>query len=157
MLSTTRNSGTAGFSLSHSDASRAFGRRDRDQYDDRAGAHEEDREWRADGNTAERLVSPGVVERVTAKDGHVEWDFVLAGTSRDGDLRISATIDANGPGSAKRRDQWPAGSERTMRMGELVVVDAPGDESSTGRFRSFAATISTFACRPQSWAWRRIR
>ena len=116
--------GTAGFSLSHSDSSRAFGLRTVTVDD----APVREAEWRADGNTAERLVSPGVVERVTAKDGHVEWDFVLAGAPA-GDLRIDAVVDARGP---PRREQgalqWPAGRDRTVRMGELVVVDASGRE-----------------------------
>src|SRR5207253_11128858 len=35
-------------------------------------------EWRADRNTATRSLTRDVDERVVARDGRVEWDFVLA-------------------------------------------------------------------------------
>jgi hypothetical protein len=93
-----------------------------------APAHRSD--WSAALNAAEREVSVGTTERVTARDGRLEWDFVIARPPAAGhDLVIEAMVDARGP---PRRDgsrwRWEAGQGRSVTMGDLVVLDADGVE-----------------------------
>ena len=91
-------------------------------------AHQAD--WQAGGNRAERDVAPGIAERVTARDGRLEWDFVLAHPPAvAGDLRIEASVEARGPPTRVGSGwAWPAGKGRAVKMGELVVLDANGAE-----------------------------
>jgi hypothetical protein len=88
--------------------------------------------WTARGNVAERRVGPGTLERVTARDGEVEWDVVLARepagagpltvTGRLGG--VTAATAASAGGAAVTRLQLSDGS--TVELGELVVKDARG-------------------------------
>lgn len=87
-------------------------------------------EWAAAANTASRTIAPGVTERVTARDGEVEWDFVLKNEP-------AGAFDVTAPvvGAAQvRRDnraraiRWGLPNGLSVRMSEMVVVDASGRE-----------------------------
>ena len=69
-----------------------------------------------------------LTERVTARDGELEWDFVLARPpTTDGDLRLQAMVSAAGPPERLHNDwRWPIGRGRVVHMGQLVVRDANG-------------------------------
>ncbi len=118
--------GADGFTLAHRSGPSSFGL----QTEQINGVPAQQAKWRADGNRAERDVAPGIVERVTAREGRLEWDFVLAhAPAIAGDLRIEATVEARGPpGRTGNEWRWPAGKRRSVTMGELVVVDATGRE-----------------------------
>jgi hypothetical protein len=87
--------------------------------------------WAADRNVASRLVAPGVTERVTARNGEIEWDVVLAAPLRGtGDLVVRAAVSgaagralATDDGRGVRIGLTDGGS---VRMGEVVVRDATG-------------------------------
>lgn len=93
--------------------------------------------WRSHYNQAYRQVFLGLTERVTAREGFLEWDFILDQPLQDGgSLCIVADISAEGA-AAKVRIQdrtlsnalrWPVGKGRSIRMGEMVVKDAFGRE-----------------------------
>jgi hypothetical protein len=84
----------------------------------------EPRAWTARENVAERRVGADTVERVTARDGEVEWDVVLdrepAGA---GPLTVTGRLDgvSGRTGTGIRLDD---GS--TVDLGDLVVKDARG-------------------------------
>ena len=88
--------------------------------------------WRSHNNRATRDLLPGLAERVTAREGHIEWDFLLAqAPAGDSPLRITATIDAPQSTAAVADGAtlvWDGASGRRVRMGELVVLDAGGHE-----------------------------
>ncbi len=82
--------------------------------------------WEATQNRAQRRLLPGVTERLLAREGHLEWEYVLdrplPGT---GDLRIAARIGSSGAASRRGKSlEWPIGKGRAVKMGELVVRDA---------------------------------
>ena len=89
--------------------------------------------WRPVENRAERTVAPGVLERVTARDNEVEWDFVVAAApSRGAGLHIEARIASPGPAvlvpGSSPLWRWPTGNGQAVRMSEMVVVDATARE-----------------------------
>ena len=71
---------------------------------------------------------PGLKERVTAVDGRLEWDVLLARPPRGtGDLRIDARVEARAaPDRSRRAWRWPVGRGRFVDIGALVVRDAAG-------------------------------
>ncbi len=80
--------------------------------------------WRAERNRAERTLAHGLAERVTARSGHLEWDFVLdRPPAQTGALAIEARVSAGSTGKALR---FPVGAGRAVTIGELVVRDARG-------------------------------
>lgn len=94
--------------------------------------------WTTDRNIASRRLARGVTERVTARDGDVEWDVVLDRDPR-GDVSIAAEVEGarapkvvtDAPAHDMRLPapalRWSRG-DRAVRMGEMVVVDAAGRE-----------------------------
>jgi hypothetical protein len=69
--------------------------------------------WGAGGNRASRTLGPGLTERVTAREGKLEWRLVLGRRlASAGPLAVDARL----------------GGARTVRLGELVVRDAHGFE-----------------------------
>ncbi len=92
--------------------------------------------WSADGSAAHRSLGGGAVERVTARQGEVEWDVVLSRPlSTSGDIAVRARIDGLAPGAGAvvpaaggRALQLRLAGGHTVRLGELVVVDATGRE-----------------------------
>ena len=75
---------------------------------------------------ASRSVAGGVRERVTARDGELEWDLLVANPpSGRGDLQVRASVGGIA-GAASNRDglvlQAAGGAD--VRMGALVVRDA---------------------------------
>src|SRR6266508_2705167 len=83
--------------------------------------------WRGTLNRAERELAPGITERVTARDGSVEWDVVLAAAPQGvGDFELDAKVDASGLPRTGKDVRWSLGKGRSVRMGELVVKDVKG-------------------------------
>ena len=91
------------------------------------------RAWRGEANAAVREVGPAISERVTAREGAVEWDLVLARPPVGrGPLTVTGHLD--GIRGAAERTSTAAG--RALRftladgtpvdLGELVVKDAHG-------------------------------
>lgn len=125
------------------------------------------RSWKADRNVASRRVAAGVIERVTAREGRVEWDFVLDTPVSTGlllDVRVAAAgapvLTRTGvkghpelPATAWR---YPVADGRAVRVGEIVVKDAAGralwrglPEASLGRMRlRIPATVLKAAVYP---------
>ena len=82
------------------------------------------RPWTARGNVAERPVAPGAVERVTARDGEVEWDVVLAREPAGaGPLVVTGHLDGV---SATTATGIRLDDGSTVDLGDLVVKDATG-------------------------------
>ena len=85
--------------------------------------------WHATTNVAERALTAGVTERVTARDGEVEWDVMLHRSPPGrGDLRIEASLGGlQGPPRVVDR-VWriPVKGGGSLRMGEVIVKDAHG-------------------------------
>ncbi|HEX9696755.1 MAG TPA: Ig-like domain-containing protein [Actinomycetota bacterium] len=82
--------------------------------------------WQGSLNAAERLVAPGMLERVTARDGEIEWDFVMDAPP-SGDVRIVAAVP--GPAGVARGASLRFGrGTRTVRMAEMIVKDRTGKE-----------------------------
>jgi hypothetical protein len=91
------------------------------------------RTWEAEANTAVREVAPGMTERVTARNGEVEWDVVLASPpSGAGDLTIAAGLaGTEGPPAAVadgRALRFELAGGGRVAVDEVVVVDATGTE-----------------------------
>jgi hypothetical protein len=88
--------------------------------------------FRGEYNHALRELALGVTERFTAREGLVEWDFVLASPlPGSGDLRIVAEVLAAASAQIRPNDcslRWPVNNGRAVRMGPLVVKDAQGLE-----------------------------
>jgi hypothetical protein len=88
-----------------------------------------DRLWSSESNVATRELSNGLLERVTARDGEIEWDLVV---DRPGAISIKALVDAWGTGHRATTDEgknvlrWVVGSGRSVDMGQMVVRDAEG-------------------------------
>lgn len=85
--------------------------------------------WRATTNVAERALRAGVTERVTARDGEVEWDVVLQRPPPGrGDLRIEAGLGGlqGAPRMVDRVWRLPVAGGAILHMGELIVKDARG-------------------------------
>jgi hypothetical protein len=89
--------------------------------------------WRAERNSALRRLVPGISERVTAREGELDWDFLLArAPAGSGALTIEARIAragrphrlAGGRGTTGWR--WPVGDGRSVDVGEFVVEDREG-------------------------------
>ena len=82
--------------------------------------------WRGEANVASRSVRPGITERVTARDGEVEWDVLLdrrpVGT---GDLVVRAHVGGSTQTVTRTTDGLTFGPSG-MRMSALVVKDATG-------------------------------
>jgi hypothetical protein len=87
--------------------------------------------WTGEANVAERSLGSGIVERVTATDGQVEWDVVLGSRlAGDGDLRIEADVAGvtSAPSSGRDGLRWDLGGGQSVLMGALVVKDRTGAE-----------------------------
>ncbi len=87
--------------------------------------------WDQAENVARRTVAPGVVEQVTARDGELEWDVVLDRPPPGrGDLRVRADVAGavGRPTESHGQLRFALADGRIVRMGELVVLDARGDE-----------------------------
>jgi hypothetical protein len=87
--------------------------------------------WRGDANVAERSLGAGIVERVTATDGQVEWDVILdAEPTGRGDLRIEAELGGSTEAPRAGADglRFDLGDGQSMLMGPLVVKDRTGAE-----------------------------
>ena len=86
--------------------------------------------WRSHSNEARRKLASGLEERVTAREGRLEWGFRLAGAPAGSRaLTIRARIDAAGaPTRLARKAGWryALGSGRSARVGAFVVRDAHG-------------------------------
>jgi hypothetical protein len=70
--------------------------------------------WKGRLNHVERNLLPGLTERVTASEGRLEWDVLLARPPPGGgDLRVVARIEAGGaPRRSRRSWRWPVGRDR---------------------------------------------
>ena len=89
------------------------------------------RGWGGDENVARRTVAPGIVEQVSAREGEVEWDVVLdRPPAGRGDLRVRADVAGavGRPTESDRELRFALDDGRTLRMGEVVVLDAHGVE-----------------------------
>src|SRR6266540_2444496 len=82
--------------------------------------------WRGTLNRAERELAPGITERITARDGSVEWEVVLAAAPQGvRDFELTAKVETSG--SSRTKDvRWSLGKGRSVRMGRLVVNDGKG-------------------------------
>ena len=56
--------------------------------------------WRGQGNSASRALAPGLAERVTARSGALDWDYLVEDQPAGGALTIDARVDSAGPHSA---------------------------------------------------------
>ena len=83
--------------------------------------------WRPSLNTASRQLVPGLTERITARSGRVEWDFVLAQPRGSNGLVIAASAPG-APVSQRNALRWSVGRGSHVRMSELAVKDAHGTE-----------------------------
>jgi hypothetical protein len=87
--------------------------------------------WAAEANVATRGVDPGTVERVTAHDGQLEWDFVLdhAPAGR-GDLVVTGRLSGlvGGAAQAGSGAHLTLVGGQTVSLGETVIRDARGVE-----------------------------
>jgi hypothetical protein len=85
--------------------------------------------WAADGSVLERPVGPSLTERVTARDGEVEWDVVLdRALPGSGDLLVRGDLSGTA-GDAIVKDGAllvPLTGGSVTRVGEVVVKDAGG-------------------------------
>lgn len=119
--------------------------------------------WTPEYNRADRILTPDLTERVTARDGHVEWDFVIEkDLSGDGSLTIEADIaspafgpawvdlapldpmgDGERAGSPPLRPvlRWQAEDGTSLVMSEMVVRDAEGYEIHRALPESTAAGV----------------
>jgi hypothetical protein len=84
--------------------------------------------WRGEANVASRQISPGVTERVTSREGELEWDVVLDRPLRGrGDLVVEARITGSMGDSTRGRDGLVFGTRgAAVRVGALVAKDARG-------------------------------
>jgi large repetitive protein len=87
--------------------------------------------WRSSRNSAVRVLAPALRERVTAREGHLEWDFLLdRGPAPVRPLTVEARIFAGGAATRVRgaRPAWrfAVGAGRSVRMGTFRVKDARG-------------------------------
>ena len=87
--------------------------------------------WTSDRNTAERVRGDGITERVTARDGELEWDLVLATRpSGTGDFRAEAQL------TGVTRVE-PAGRRApTLARGRGDVADGPARREGRSRPRA---------------------
>lgn len=85
-----------------------------------------DAAWTPIRNQAQRSLASGMLERVTARDGEVEWDVVLT-RAQTGDVRIVADVRGRmRAADSAIRVVTQDGSHFTI--GELIVLDADGRE-----------------------------
>jgi hypothetical protein len=88
--------------------------------------------WAGKGSVAERSLGPGIVERVTASKGSIEWDVVLQHRlAGSGDLAVTAALDGVAATHATTVAGQPAlrltlAQGGTVNLGQLVVKDATG-------------------------------
>jgi hypothetical protein len=91
--------------------------------------------WTANGDVLQRPVSPGVAERVSTRDGEVEWDVVLdAPLPAGGDLTVRANVTGVAGAAQRVGDavRLPLRGGGTVDLGEVVVRDAHGNELHRG-------------------------
>ena len=90
--------------------------------------------WRGEANVASRQISAGVTERVTARDGELEWDVVLdRPLAGDGDLVVEARVTGSVGVATHAGDGLVFGAGGSdVRMGALVVKDAHGRVAAPG-------------------------
>ena len=88
--------------------------------------------WRGEGDTTFRVIGTGLTERVHVRSGELEWDVVLgAAPPGRGDLELHAALGGldRAPHPTEDGRAWRFSVDgQTLRMGELVVVDATGQE-----------------------------
>jgi hypothetical protein len=87
--------------------------------------------WRWSGNSAMRSIAPWLRERLTAREGNLEWNFLLAhAPASPGGLRIESRISFGGAATRVRGAQpawrFAAGAGRSVRLGSFRVKDARG-------------------------------
>jgi len=93
--------------------------------------------WRGQRNSALRALAPDLTERVTARAGALDWDYLVERHPAGGALTIDARVSsagaavASGAGST-RAWRFPAGAGRSVTVGSLVVRDARDRELYTG-------------------------
>src|SRR6266545_2102639 len=84
--------------------------------------------WKSSENRVERHLAPGVRERLTAREGRIDWRFSIdPRLAQRGRLSIEAKVDATGrPRRDGRSWRWPVRGGRSIRVGGLRVEDARG-------------------------------
>lgn len=99
--------------------------------------------WRARANVAERLLTRGMNERLTARDGEVEWDVILE-RPPGGPVVVSAAV-AGAVSDPQRRDgvlRFALPNGRAILVGDVVVVDASGRTLHRSSPRTRGGTIA---------------
>lgn len=131
-----------------------------------AGREVARRPWMGELDQATRPVGEGIVEQVLVRGGYLDWTFRLEKPQPEGgDLEFVAELKAGGPpergdrpaakgaspARAERGWRFPAGDGRSVRLGEVVVLDAAGGEihrqlpTIEGTRLSFAIPASVLA------------
>jgi hypothetical protein len=84
--------------------------------------------WRSQRNETQRLLASGLRERVRAREGRLEWDFVVTHPlPGSGALEVEANVDAVPTPEQERHGwRWTFADGRRVRIGELRVEDARG-------------------------------
>ncbi len=84
-------------------------------------------QWQRQSNSAQREIVPGILERVSARHGEIEWDFVVQRAPLEqGPLEIIAAVDTSVDKSAEIGSdivRWSDEQGRSFSMGEMVVLD----------------------------------
>ncbi len=94
-------------------------------------------EWLSERNSAWRMLAPALSERVTARDGALEWEFILdrAPTGAGAltvEARVSAAEAAERRAGSKPAWAFRAEAGRSVTVGTLVVKDARGRDLYRG-------------------------
>jgi hypothetical protein len=85
--------------------------------------------WAADGSVYERPVATSLTERVTARDGEVEWDVVVArALPGSGDLVVRGDLSGTAGDALVKEGAMlvPLTGGSVTEIGEVVVKDAVG-------------------------------
>jgi hypothetical protein len=101
--------------------------------------------WKADRNSAQRPLAPALTERVVAREGEVDWGFVLDHTVEAGALRIEARISpaaAAGANESETAFRFPVTAGRRVTVGEFVVEGADGRELYRGQGALTGTTLA---------------
>ena len=94
--------------------------------------------WKRDQNHAERTLAPGLRERLTAKEGRLNWELRLD-RPPNGKTRLSVEAHVRAAGHPRRIGnswQWPLAGRRALRVGELKVSDTNGRRVPGGSLRA---------------------
>lgn len=89
--------------------------------------------WQSEFNYALRKLTPNLIERVTAHDGEVEWDFILQEPlSQNKDLRIEAFVKSHSNNKTITKVNntlsFPLANGRHIQMSGIIVMDANDKE-----------------------------